>query len=688
MNSTEKGTDGIEREPAELGAFDAPTELLPPSRVIPKLVVVQGEKPGLEIAIVGDRMSIGRDLNADIKIREAAVSKKHAQLVVKDAEVFVVDLGSSNGTSVNGKRLLPRRETVLQNGDRIEIGKNQFRFERLSTGGAEFDAATEILPGALIGRLRVVRGNVPFSDYDVRSGALLGRSGRCDVCIPDTFVSDEHATITFADGRAFLTDLGSSNGTFLNERRLAPQTAEALTRNDKIRIGNVELQFEYFEKAAEFEVGTQFDIRKTYGKLKAVAGPLLGWEYDVRHGVTIGRSEGNDIVIASRLASDRHARIEISDDKPHLVDLDSKNGTRVNGRSIKRRTLYGGDRIEIGDATFRFLGKRSAAKTWTPVGVGAAVLIAAALTAFVTLRAAARDKLADAHFNIANLLFAEKKYDQALAEFQKVLSVKPDHREVPVYLKEIEKRKKVQAALQSASTAFQKEFFEDAKKSCDEILYGLEPDNTDARRLKERILTAEGQKKEADGLLRDIERDLAQQNYNEAVFLANLVLERDFDAKFKARAEELKARSAEGLAAQKQEAARTARLRVQDLETAIRNKYEARLYALAQEDIKRLLAEDPDNRVALDHSVLIERRLEATPKVRVEEERRALSAEDIETARKLLEEARKVEMDFLDYGKDIQPAIEKWERAIGLIPDRNHPLRLEAQEKLDKYARR
>ena len=64
--------------------------------------------------------------------------------------------------------------------------------------------------------------------------------------------------------------------------------------------------------------------------------------------ITIGRNSANDITIDNLAVSDRHARICKTNGTYVMEDLDSTNGTIVNGRKIKQITLRGGLQVEIG----------------------------------------------------------------------------------------------------------------------------------------------------------------------------------------------------------------------------------------------------------------------------------------------------------------------------------------------------
>jgi pSer/pThr/pTyr-binding forkhead associated (FHA) protein len=71
--------------------------------------------------------------------------------------------------------------------------------------------------------------------------------------------------------------------------------------------------------------------------------------------LTLGREEGNTVVVASDQASRHHARIFVSGGSHVLVDLDSTNGTFLNSKQMKEQTLRHGDVIRIGTAVFKYV---------------------------------------------------------------------------------------------------------------------------------------------------------------------------------------------------------------------------------------------------------------------------------------------------------------------------------------------
>ena len=77
--------------------------------------------------------------------------------------------------------------------------------------------------------------------------------------------------------------------------------------------------------------------------------------FEVKEPVSVlGRSKRCDIVLPDPNVSRQHAEIRLEGDGHVLVDLDSTNGVKINGREVKRAVLADGDRIELGSTELRF----------------------------------------------------------------------------------------------------------------------------------------------------------------------------------------------------------------------------------------------------------------------------------------------------------------------------------------------
>src|SRR3982751_1193465 len=78
-----------------------------------------------EMSLDKERVTIGRKAHNDIQIDNLAVSGEHALIVTILNDSFIEDLGSTNGTMVNGK---PIKKHFLQNNDVVEIGKHKLKY--------------------------------------------------------------------------------------------------------------------------------------------------------------------------------------------------------------------------------------------------------------------------------------------------------------------------------------------------------------------------------------------------------------------------------------------------------------------------------------------------------------------------------------------------------------------------------
>ncbi len=76
---------------------------------------------------------------------------------------------------------------------------------------------------------------------------------------------------------------------------------------------------------------------------------------------TLGRRPYNDIVIDNLAVSGEHAVIQLAGNEVHLEDLNSTNGTYINGKAVKKQLMQNGDVVEIGKYKIKFVGEQAAA---------------------------------------------------------------------------------------------------------------------------------------------------------------------------------------------------------------------------------------------------------------------------------------------------------------------------------------
>jgi len=279
---------------------------------------------------VGAALVIGRDASADVVVPGNEVSRRHAQIVATEQGFVLVDT-STNGSFVNGHRI--EGSCVLQRADVIRIGADEFRFyaeatpvppvapappppappppppppppaEAAAPGCAPGAAPGEAPTGAqqrLFNTMFGVGGvpgappsgpvtpisvvDAPIASLLVRSGSLkgkrlavrspvvnIGRADYNDLVIPEPRVSSSHAKLQRREGIWVLSDLGSTNGTFVDDERVTDETP--LGPGAALRFGEVTTLFESTDDTTGIQqrVGT----RMVQGiSAQPAAGPVV-----------------------------------------------------------------------------------------------------------------------------------------------------------------------------------------------------------------------------------------------------------------------------------------------------------------------------------------------------------------------------------------------------------------------------
>ncbi len=105
-------------------ATSDPTQKIP-VRYRASIVVLRGHAEGMEYPLTGATTIIGRDKTADIVVKDSLVSRQHAAIVYTDTGFVVKDLGSTNGTILNGKTV---GQSPIANRDKVSIGDTTIQF--------------------------------------------------------------------------------------------------------------------------------------------------------------------------------------------------------------------------------------------------------------------------------------------------------------------------------------------------------------------------------------------------------------------------------------------------------------------------------------------------------------------------------------------------------------------------------
>ena len=339
-----------------------------------KLILVKGPNPGEEFKLTGEEITIGRDPANTWPLDYNAVSRNHARLTRRGDSYSLEDLGSSNGTFINGEKITGA--FLLQGGEEIGFGHSvMVKYEvvgvppkkeesevqslnpLLSTmvempvglsqtvagapGGLSHTTVGEFLPSIDVPpQLSVaIAGSVPTIYTLNKQKLTFGRGADNDIVIASPVVSRNHGYFEkiFTGGYQIAILPEASNAIFVDGYPLTSPTS--LTHDANIRIGGqvpgVMVSMVYISPS---EAAASMTTEIAFGDNTVVQ---------------LGRSSDNDVILGVPQVSQYHAQIEKVGQRFKIKDLDSTNGTFVNDVLIKTETwLARNDTVRIGPYRF------------------------------------------------------------------------------------------------------------------------------------------------------------------------------------------------------------------------------------------------------------------------------------------------------------------------------------------------
>lgn len=284
-----------------------------------KLLIKDDSGKTTAVNMARDEITIGRKDGNTIRLTEKNVSRTHARFLKKGEEIHVEDL-SRYGTRVNGERIHQTRRVGA--GDVIVIGDYQLSLEGVK--------AVEDLP--------------------VSSAAQVQPAA---AAVVDPAKAKKKAEL----------DAAARERIMAAKRELGDETQEApLPAQGKDAKGQPSNNSNKGDKKPDEERKSKGAGKKRIGAahptLVAVTTHLAGTEYPLEQETSIlGRTGENDVKVDHHSISRNHAKVVVKDGQVRMVDLQSKNGIRVNGEFWEESILKSGDIIELGKVQFRFVAK-------------------------------------------------------------------------------------------------------------------------------------------------------------------------------------------------------------------------------------------------------------------------------------------------------------------------------------------
>jgi pSer/pThr/pTyr-binding forkhead associated (FHA) protein len=180
---------------------------------------------------------------------------------------------------------------------------------------------------------------------------VIGRGEGCEVRLPDPSVSHRHASIRQRGTEYIVLDEGSTNGTFVGPVRLSPQAPRVLRSGDLVRVGRVWLEIVIEQvpptpnatlATCEMALALVAEALAAEGapaapRVQITEGPGAGSELSLAatgHTYVIGRLKSADLSIDDPDLSRRHVELVRRGEKLVIIDLGSKNGSKLGDKQL------------------------------------------------------------------------------------------------------------------------------------------------------------------------------------------------------------------------------------------------------------------------------------------------------------------------------------------------------------------
>jgi pSer/pThr/pTyr-binding forkhead associated (FHA) protein len=294
--------------------------------------VLAGRNEGRDF-ILGHPLNIlGRDERCDVPLfGDSGVGVQHAAIKADGKRHLLVDAGVPLGSMLNGQRVEPGAETLLRDGDMIQIGSHRILFREKATASTVSRPATDV-PG---GRPKPAPGAVPMPSHLCPfCGGQRDASGNCLCSVPKPAEPLSAPPVSAPPAGTVPYSAQSAGSGVIKSGLYANPTPGVRGRTGPTNVGDIQM-----------------------ARLVGIEGPYSGEVFFLTgQNNAIGRGADRDIVLsADQTVSRNHAHIGNEGGDLVIYDDGSSNGTFVNGMRVTMQVLVTGDIVQLGqNSKFRF----------------------------------------------------------------------------------------------------------------------------------------------------------------------------------------------------------------------------------------------------------------------------------------------------------------------------------------------
>src|SRR5882724_6646271 len=210
-----------------------------------KLLFPNGEHEPIELT--DGSVCVGTAPDCAVMLAAPGIATQHCQLRTRGEQTLVVPLDTQAVTVLNGRQIVG--DTPIKPGDLLlfaKIGCRVVTTEKVATAvpvpkpmppGGDDESRTRVRMALPKYILRGVSGPTFGKTYAMVGSLVVGRSSECGICIPTDEISRQHAKLQVVPDGVMVEDMGSANGTFVNNQRV--HAGALLKPGDELRMDTV-----------------------------------------------------------------------------------------------------------------------------------------------------------------------------------------------------------------------------------------------------------------------------------------------------------------------------------------------------------------------------------------------------------------------------------------------------------------
>ena len=329
-------------------------------------------KPALWL--VDSSIRVGRDPNCDVVVDDPQVDPQHCELLIDQDDLTLTNLSKNKSIFVNE---IPVAKThKLEAWDIIRLGDVELEIvdplkERARPQVPTQSNKTIIRPMISPWMLKANSSPLVGQFFQVNHEFTIGRDDAADIVVPLSFISRLHAKLLIKKSKLFIEDLGSSNGTFVNDEKIK---SRQLQNGDELRLD--QFSFDIIgpdtqenavlptaikgrsntkNKTSSISSGKKSALASQKVFLHDISSTSVGKIYEIiRRKNHLSKMLGHHLSTSEISVSARHIHLNEQDVGWEIVNNGASDGLLVNDKMQARAVLHNGDEIIVGGTKLKF----------------------------------------------------------------------------------------------------------------------------------------------------------------------------------------------------------------------------------------------------------------------------------------------------------------------------------------------